>query len=57
MFWLLVLINFVVIVVIVRTIVARFMSFMGVDFFGVNVALRFAICLVLALVLATLELA
>ena len=57
MFWLLVLINFIVIVVIVRTIVGRFMRFMGVDFFGVNVALRFVICLILSLIFAALEMA
>ncbi len=55
MFFLVVLINFIVIVVLVRTIVARFMGFMGVNFYDINVGGRFVMCLVLAVVLALLE--
>lgn len=50
--WLLVLINFIVIVIICRTVVNKFMEFMGADWYMFDVKGRAIFCLVLAIILA-----
>ena len=55
MFVLLVIINFVIVVIITRTLIAKFMGFLGADWFEFNPIRRAISCLIVSIILALIE--